>query len=280
MKTVSSIRQAAALVHVGESVLRKAVREGRIFARQINAGARNAGLEINMRDVHQWMETRRVCKPFTDDEIAALIELAPTCTWEQVGLYLGRTPGSCREKARQLRSTGLDVRKLSGAATSLPFSIPPRLRLLAKTCPRCGVLRDGQQFIKSKRAYSTHCRLCKNAEFKASDRYTDYHENVKTLNDISRQSAVNHKKQYTRSDDDLIKDSTLHPFEMAIRLGRTYKGVLNRRTVLGVRTRPHNRIADDVSRWNIEFPQAMTALANHFAALNKPVPEDLWDWNE
>lgn len=277
---VSSILQAAALVNVHEGVLRKAVKSGHIPARQVDAGSRNAGLEINMRDVYKWMQTRRTCKAFGDDEIAALIELAPTCTWQQVGSYLGRSPGACKEKARQLRATGLDVQKLTGATTSLPFSIPPRLQLLAKTCPKCGVLRDGQQFKRGKRQYGTDCRICETVKFKATDRYRDFHEQQKALNDITRESATNHRNQYTQSDDDQIKDSGLHPFELAMRLGRTYKGVMQRRTVLGVRIRSHNRVADDAGRWNIEFPEAMNALANHFAALGKPVPEDIWDWND
>jgi hypothetical protein len=107
------------------------------------------------------------------------------------------------------------------------------------------------------------------------------HENHDLLNEVTHASATNIGKSYTADEDSVVKDTSLHPFEIALQLGRTYDGIKYRRGVLGVTVRaPYARRSDDTARWIIQFPNAMAALREHFVKLGGPVPEDLWDWNE
>lgn len=280
--TAITLQAAAARFGAHEATIRRAVKSGVLTAFERIPGFRNGGLLVDTAEVASWVKGLKRDRPWTDADVAALIELAPTCTWKQIGAYLGRSAGTCSEKARQLRADGYALAHRPVGRANLPFSVPESAVLIAKTCLRCGEIRDAIQFAKNNgggRFYDSQCRACRVKECterRSAGRWSPG-QSKDALNAITLPGAVNKGMPYTESDDRLIRDESLPAVEVALRLGRTYLGVRSRRAVLGVVTRGPN-VINRKSQWALDFPNAAEALRAHFRGLGQPVPEEMWSW--
>lgn len=283
MSTTLTVPQAVSTYAVHQGVIWKAIRRGELPAHERIPGFRNGGYLMIRADFQRWYETRRECRPFSDADIAALLELGPTCTWEQVGAYIGRSAGTCKEKARQLRRDGITVDKLAGRGMHMPWKVPSSGVLVAKTCPKCGLFRDAAQFgprTNNASNYYPACRKCRNEKFVQSDRYRRMQENQELLDEVTRAEAVNLGKPYTAADDVIVRDTSISTFDAALQIGRTYSGIKYRREVLGIELGPKRpRIAGKDSHWVLNFPNAAAALQDHFKRLGLSAPEAvLGEW--
>jgi hypothetical protein len=275
---------AAQLAGGSTGVINNAGRNGYIRRKEKVPGAPNCGYLFNVADVHRWVATRNLKRPWSEADDAALQELASTCTWDQVGAYLGRSGHTCCERARRLRQRGERVtQKRKGSGSYSPFAVPITAILIAKTCPDCGYFKSAKQFCHNNnrgRSYDNLCRGCRAGTWTAREVRRRQRDNLDLLNDVTAQSAHRHNKQYTQDEDRVLADESLSVFEAALRLGRTFNGVRARRQILGVVSRPGRPKIVDGSYWLIDFPAAMTALADHFKSLGQAVPEHLWEWTE
>lgn len=278
--------EAASTYGVSRDTLMRAVRAGKIESIEKYPGAPKLGLLLNVTDVENWCETKRTITLFTDADVAALMELAPSCSWEQVGAYLGKSAGVCKNKAAELRRKGFEVAKLPGSAYQLPFNVPATGILLAKTCSTCGIFRDRSQFRKGNGRKGLNgypeCYLCASKRNSRSESGMRNRSNLKALNDATRKEAINLRKPYTQADDEILRDTSISSLEAALTLGRTYQGIRTRRGVLGVRIsgREYIKRADPQAVWVIRFPNAMLVLQEHFKSIGRPVPQSEWEWDE
>lgn len=229
-------------------------------------------------------------KPWDDADLEALYELAPTCTYPQIALYLGRSVKSIEHKIAKLRRAGAwdhsVARSGSGScgARRSPFVIPGNAILVAKTCPKCGKLRGASCWRFRRRPsgieWRTECNICANAgKQRSPEAVARQQARARALDDAVQQVTVEHADRsgevYTSADMQVAADVERSDFEVAITLGRTLYAVRSLRHKLQVK-RPRRKLDD--SGWLIRFPNAMVALREHYRVLGV-VPESEWEWS-
>lgn len=133
-----------------------------------------------------------------------------------------------------------------------PFSVGRRT-LVARTCPKCGQLADGDSFpvISGVGARRRACHLCVNAQ-KKRDREG---RGIGVPGPRPPEELQTAKwRAWSAQDDKFIRDNVgaMGYEAMAVALGRSVRAVYKRREVLGLaRVRKRHRVAKP---WSIEAP--------------------------
>lgn len=240
-------------------------------------------------------------KYWTASDYEAIHDLQESCTDLQLAAYLGVSVGALRQNVTKARRRGLLKRSRSRRNRS-PFVIPASAVLLAKSCEKCGKLRDANYFRRyttgsNVGCYDSGCHLCNVAQGKRKYKKLkeiDPQANTNTgtlhalLQRVTQEKAGRSNIPYTSAEMELIEDPGKSTLEVALELGRTFYAIRNRRYVNGV---PDQRFSDVFthrqrraklpdSHWVIHFPAAAQALREHFRKLGEPVPEELWEWTD
>lgn len=156
----------------------------------------------------------------------AYIRATANLTSRQVAERMtGRTYEAVRTRRQKLG--------VSNGLTNKNPNRPGRRRLIAKTCPKCGLLLDASWFTRAHYGnWVSTCSRCK----------PDYHANKsqerqrRSGADIQREfvakqqaltlpTASNRGKEWTAKDDAVLADPDLTVLEKALRLRRTYVAV-------------------------------------------------------
>lgn len=274
--------EAATLSRVSRKTLLSAINHGTLKATDTGA-APTAGRHrylINLTDLKKFLKQYRPVedrRPWTEADIAALVELQDTCSGPQLAEYLGRSYGTVHTKIHRLKKDGGLDREDKRGRKFVPFIMPANSILVARTCTDCGKIRDARYFQRRGGGQPVHggaCRVCIREEERRTNRAL-LARNIKQKITVDR--ATRSGYEYTQSEIEVVSDSTKSNLEVALELKRTYSGVSNMRGKLGIHTSPA-RVGD--SHWMIHFPAAMTELREHFRSIGEPVPEELWDWND
>lgn len=205
----------------------------------------------------------QVKSQWTEDEDAVLRDASPNATAKQLASLLpGRTWMAVRTRRSQL-----DVEVTPKGRGERPTDIATR-PLVAKTCTKCGLLLAGSwfHFNKSQLSWSPDCRKCvseRNSE-QVKKQWRDEpalmsarsKARIKTLQDITRQKAERHGQPYTESDYEVLADKSLTDFQKALRLQRTYSGVVNARRAAGLQSIPEGLGDPERDVWVIDNPNA------------------------
>jgi hypothetical protein len=273
---------------VSSATLIRAIRLGHLSAIKIPHKSRGKFL-VESDSLISWLDgpfaPKRPNRPWSDADNAALRDLRQTCTTAQIAAYLGRTANAVAIQLAKLRASSSPEERIPDAKTNVlnPFNIPPSGVLLAKTCLLCGRLRHNSYFSRRRLYYAAHCRVCGNKRKLGQSKYGPYRQNVDLLQEITYAQASNERKRYTEDELETISDETQSDLSVALKLGRSYFAVTNKRQKLGIgnwgKGNPRKNLATD-GQWEIDFPEAMQALRNHFETLGRPVPEELWEWTD
>lgn len=266
---------------VCRATVRKARDSGKLAGVAVGKYRGRTVFHFKRKDVERWRKTLdakragSTHRAWSQDEIAAALELRSTCTASQVGEYLNRPKRGVFMIWFKYADTSSNPIRMK----RIPFQVPSSAILLAKTCVKCGKLRDARYYRKVPDGLSAQCIVCHRVARRGQERPDTEHErNMQLAQEITLEQAFNEHKRYTDDERVLIKDASLNEIEVAFKLNRSYQAIVTQRTNMGMySSRPRLGLTD--SHWSISFPNAMKALQQHFVSIGKPVPESLWDWN-
>lgn len=272
---------------LGKTVVQMAIQRGELRAHrgELPPPGRGVGYLIYRADMEAWVASRERPDrlPWIDADLAALVELSTTCSDAQIAEYLDRSVRSVSQRLFKLRQTeGMDLRARRGYVACFPWAVPGDMPLLARTCVRCGNLRDATYFARlpqpgGSRCWSTTCYLClrqkASANRKPQDRTVD-----RRLQEATACTAHHHRQPYVSADYEVLADRDKSDLQVAMELGRTFIAVRHKRTEMGFYNGPKRKDLPD-THWLIHFPNALKALQEHYRELGV-VPESEWDWND
>lgn len=276
-------KQAAKLLGVTPVTIQQAIIAGRLPAekRKVKTLAgRRPTYFVDPSDLSKY-EAYRNRKPqatkWTEDMDQAVVELLSTCTVKQIAAYLGVTEASVRSRKRVL---GAAAR--SGHRPMSPFQVPKTGLLLAKTCTECGELLDACCFHDSggRKNAAAKCRPCINKTPWRREASRRGKAARRVMNSHTYEKAVHHRDEWTTADDEYLTkhNDSKSTYEIALDLGRTMNAVQHRRRAIGL-TAPMGSESTD-GRWMVDFPATQEEVESYFKALNRAVPEELWEWSD
>ena len=159
----------------------------------------------------------------------------PHFTSEQIAAHLGRTTNAVQIRRAQLAPVG------RGRHRTSPFAVEART-LLAKTCPKCGLLLDSSWFGRARHGttWRTWCVRCRQDPQKAAINAKRWEakgqrdsRSAERLQAISLPTATRNRQPYLEADHTVLKRASLTPLEKAITLKRTYKATVRQLSVNG-----------------------------------------------
>lgn len=169
--------------------------------------------------------------PWSEDEDQYLRDTR-WLTAEKVAEHLNRTYGSVAKRRNVLfGKEGIEAAPVNKS----PTSNGKRL-LIAKTCPKCGLLLDAFWFLKTKSGghagmWTTYCRKCSGSgkrddQGKARDRK---HQSARlaVLQRLSLRHAERKGEEWTEADQRVLADPDLTVFEKSALTRRTYFATAN-----------------------------------------------------
>lgn len=298
-----TVREASARSGVPTVTISRACRAGRLPSVKGSAtrgqGGQGFAYYVDPVEFDRWAARRQQAPvPWSDADTAALIELNGSCTAKQLGEYLGRSEQSVWDQRQKLIALGELDRKRVGSMA--PGHIPASGILIAKSCIRCGKLRDARYYSRDngvKRAhYKSYCAICLRAQTREAGREKRRqgyrpnveHHNRSILQDATFAVASNERKRYTDDEVELILDPEQNEFGLALKLGRSYGAICAQRSSRGFYVRhPHpkrQRRLEDVEAWLINFTEANLEQRERFREVGLTAPEALlgeWpDWTD
>jgi hypothetical protein len=302
-----SLAAAAATSGVPVETLRTAIRRKSLEASKVSYSAKKQGrmvwaIEKSELDRFMSQSPPEPKKPWTEADHEAIRELQESCTDAQLAAYLGRPVNALVQYLWKARKRGLLDRRENAGTYRVPFRVPKTAILIAKSCAKCGKMRDASYFRQytSGRIEGNHdawCQICNLSEGKrnyaklkerdpsASTNNSSVH---KFLQKVTEEHADRSNMPYTMAEMDEITDVEKSTLEVALNLGRTFYAIRARRYINGVVDQRfsdvfvHNKRRKKLpdSHWTIHFPAAAKALREHFIKLGEAVPEELWEWND
>lgn len=174
---------------------------------------------------------------WTEAEID-FVRATTSLTAEQVAAHLGRTTSAIINRRFLLGST----EGISFDGPKSPYFVGGR-RLLAKTCPQCGLLLTTEWWIfyrgtnsKGQGGWASKCTRCNSINARPWNRANMTPEKAKQRTLAARRSeakfqaftkdrAHRNREPWTEDDHKVLSNSDLTAFEKAISLGRTYSAV-------------------------------------------------------
>lgn len=275
-------KEAAAILGTTPTTVQQAIIRGLLPAakekRPTSCGLRTTYV-IDVTDIEAYRSYRACAVPqrrWTVDMDAAAVELVATCTYAQIGAYLGVSAGSVKARLQKLGATP------SERHSKNPFVIPKSAVPVAMTCTICGELRSASAFYKAvgrRKQRASECVRCtSNAKKRRRDhlKRSGHVDLSRKLQAHTEERATNHREEWTASDDAVLEDATKSTYQVALDLGRTLYSVHHRRRSLGITKRAPVHAVD---RWEIELLATQAEIEAYFRSLG-PVPESDWEWSD
>lgn len=206
--------------------------------------------------------------PWTEDEEQYLRD-TPGLTVEQVAQHMARTPVAIALRRKLLTAReGIQW----GNANKSPTQIGSR-RLLAQTCPKCGLLLDAYWFLKYKSGgqrgiWKRACRKCTSSPT-TKEQGRKYPSNPRevVLQRMSQKHANRKGEQWTDADKRILADPNIGAFEKSLLTRRTYFATRQAATKFGYTSRPEIGDPKD-SQWLIQLhPDVQRLLAAESGAI-------------
>lgn len=174
----------------------------------------------------------RLKERWTEDELD-VVRATPNLTAQQVAERLpGRTYKAVTSARKMLAHS--EGATFQAYPTKSPHHVGRR-RLLAKTCPSCGLFLDAEWWSRqSNGSLRHHCMKCLSVATVRSQRErgrpstssrdggASARKFARKLQDLSLAHAVNRGKEWTEADMPTLSDPDLTAIEKALKLGRTY----------------------------------------------------------
>ncbi|QNJ55367.1 hypothetical protein SEA_LITTLEFELLA_56 [Gordonia phage LittleFella] len=208
----------------------------------------------------------------------AISEMWTTASAPQIAKYIGVSEATVRGQVVRMKREGTLPERAANYQSS-PGTIGKNCILIAKSCPKCGLILDAVFFQKMKSGfYSTCCNTCRSRHF-GSRNASEGNDWKKAMQKATLPMAVNNGKPWSddpNEDEILRSDKTI--FEKALVLGRTYAATAQEMRVRGYSRKRINDKERFDSRWIIRFPEAMKVLQEEFRKLG--VPEEEFMWND
>lgn len=133
--------------------------------------------------------------------------------------------------------------------------------VLAKTCPKCGLLRSGEWFGVNKGVCAAHCRTCSSdsarhyADTEMRDsRAAAYRASAQA---ITAANATRSGQEYTDSDIRVLEDRTLTDFQKALALKRSYAAASTARRSMGFLSSAARLSELQTGTWFVNVPAAV-----------------------
>ncbi len=282
-----SIRRAADIAGCSTVTVQKACRRG-VLRHRVVPGQRVARVYlVRQSDLMAWLASdaapQKWNAPWSDDEVAALIEIGASATDAQVARYLRRTVRSVRHKRHALTREGITFGRRDTSGHGNAFHLPSTGVLIAKSCPKCGAFLDAHRFKRgngsSRQAYYTECRGCENARWQLKSQEYAGVKVRKQLQDATSAAAFNEGRRYTEDEVEVLRNTDLSDLELAVRLGRSIKAVAQKRIRIGARRRPFRDRVSTESRWSMLLDALPEKAREAFVAIGPP-PESAWEWTD
>ncbi|MDO5535403.1 MAG: hypothetical protein Q4F65_12225 [Propionibacteriaceae bacterium] len=221
---------------------------------------------MTWRDSIQW----------TEDELDLLRVTRHMSASQVAELMPGRTAGGVKKARQQLQKREPWLNFGDYAIRNKDPHRIGRRPLVAKTCTKCGELRDGTAyyFDAKDRVWFSCCRYCHAADRKrlTSGKVTQgqrvaYQRKQRELNEMTLKNATRHGQEWTEKDAQVLSDPDLMDVEKALLLRRTYYATVTRRRDSGLVSKRINHIGDpDACRWFIDAPNAVALMQEEGAA--------------
>ena len=132
-----------------------------------------------------------------------------------------------------------------------PFYITQRAVLLAKTCPKCGLLLGAEWFHRYEGHYRSWCRQCeadKRSVPKTVPR-SDFHLRCQEAS----LPAPRNRQPWTESDYKVLADPSKTVLEKALQLQRSYYATNNRAHAMRYPSKTQDRLDNSAEAWVIKF---------------------------
>ena len=130
--------------------------------------------------------------------------------------------------------------------------------LLAKTCLKCDLLLDGEWFPMrpnkngSKKHYATDCKRCQSDRvMNRPGRKTSERKYMAKVQAYTLERAENHRKEWTSSDLEVLKDESKTVLQKALELQRTYQAVTHALHKNGLTSEPVRLGDPSDSAWHL-----------------------------
>lgn len=138
------------------------------------------------------------------------------------------------------------MKRLPSKGPNSPYSVGPRT-LLARTCPGCGRLADGDSFpiINRGTRNETHRKVCHDCQNAFKKRKREEGEYAMPAPRPAEELQTRKRTLWTQEDDTYLREHvTTDSYEaIALVLGRSLRAVYKRRDVLGLsKVRPQHRV--------------------------------------
>lgn len=285
-----STSQAAQRAGVTRGGIKSAIKKGYLLAVQV-PGMRGAEYRIDAAELERWQASavrrKQAHQAWTEADECALLELMVTCSNQQIAEYLGRPIRSIKMKRHDLRRRGIITGPRQWRRSS-PMVIPQSGILLAKTCVRCGQVRDGAYYDRVRSGatkYRADCRICHGKNDPRRNEYPS-RENLDLLQELTYAQASNEGQRYTEDELLILGDRDQSELDVALKLQRSYYAVCSKRYKMGIRSDRPKRSRESLpdSAWRINIPKAIAAARDYFRAAGLTAPEALhgeWpDWRD
>lgn len=200
---------------------------------------------------------------FSDEELRYIAETMDRFAGD-IGDELGRTKASVQMARHKLRSIGAVGLATAPFKRPVPYEVGSRT-LLAKTCPKCGLLWGGGEFHANGRGRHPLCRACRGHARRGRETATPRQPYIAAMEAVTRSLATTTTPYRARSgepwtgpDVDLLADRSLTTPQIAARLGRTWQAVQAGLKRYGVQRPPERVTQLPTGEWRIEFPDHPT----------------------
>lgn len=240
--------------------------------------------KIRATDLMAWADGPTAPRPvrkWAADDDAAVVEMyyGNACTYAQIGAFIGRSAGSV-----QHRLTKLGVMDRSSRRTSnrIPFHIPITGIIIARTCVRCGDMRDADHYPTTRGRKSAWCRRCHNADRRAKFRSEPYYAARTAVQTVTKRNAINDGKKYGEAEMRVIADTTRSDLDVALTLRRSLYAIHNKRQSTGNTATAARgpRTASRPAMWRLDLALEERPVLEAYRTLGGVVPEELWEWND
>lgn len=274
-----SAKSASRMSGLGRTTIRRAIDRG-----QLHAVRHGHTWRIDPGELMEWAtgdDRPQEYRLWSEADVTALIEMHGTCSAAQLSAYLGRAVTAVNKKLDELRAGGADIPLIPHSMRHRsPFLVPHRAILLAKTCAKCGKLRDGSCYgrhVTTKAGqYHSWCKICT----RTSRSSNAPSQNAELLQEITYAQASNEKKRYTPAEIDIVRDTSKSEFQIALELGRSWRAIIGQRSRLGVYDGVKPKPVID-AHWVINFPAAAERVRDYYRGLGEvTAPEALYGIDE
>lgn len=187
---------------------------------------------------------------------------------EAVAYHLGRSYAAITHRRAYLTAK-------EGVTWGTPNKSPHKIgnrRLLAQTCPGCGLLLDAYWFLKYKTGgkqgmWKRSCRKCSGGPVTKEQANTYRKERNSVLQRLSLRHADRKGEEWTDADQRILADPDLSVFEKSALTKRTYFGAVHAVRAFGHTSKPE--IGDPLdSRWLIRLhPDVQRLLEEKIGAM-------------